>query len=249
MKSDKALNDGAEQPWYRKFGFYNNPFTIKPAYFDYELVGYNNIINELAYKITSGSMVFIEGPLGSGKTSILQHVTHTFKEEKKIIFLSCNQINEGTDIASLLKTKFWVFEKLFGIKPKNIVLLLDEIQELDKKNLERVKYLFDHDYAKSVVFTGIDYNNVAFPLSVKERIGNNIVKVPVLSSDDAVKLIRNRIGNCALLSDDIIKELYTLSNFNPRRLLHRCDEVCNHVINDGRDMVTKDDIKNYLNNK
>ena len=104
-----------------------------------------------------------------------------------------------------------------------MALLLDEVQELSKENMERIKFFFDHDHIKSVVFAGTDYNNADFSPSIKERIGNDVIKIPILSFDDAVKLIRNRIGNWSLLSNEIIEELYTLSNYNPRRLLHSCD--------------------------
>ncbi len=238
-----ANNENQIGPWYSVFGFYNSPFNIKPAYFNYGLVGYDSIINELTHKIRAGSMVFIEGPLGSGKTSILKYISYKLRKEKEIIFFSCNQLDKQIDIASLLHSRPWSFRKLFGLKPKAMALLLDEVQELSEENMERIKYFFDHDHIKSVVFAGIDYNNTNFSPSIKERIGNNVIKIPVLSFDNAVKLIRNRIGNWSLLSNEIIEELHILSNYNPRRLLHSCDEVCRQIVISGRNVAKREDVK------
>ena len=229
--------------WYQKLGYYYNPFSIKPAYFTDELVGYDSVLNQLIYNIVSGKMVFLEGPLGSGKTSILQYIKHRFKGETRIAYLSCNQLDENTNIMKLLPSSPWYYKLIFGKKPKNITMLLDEAQALGPTNTERIKYLYDNDHVKSVVFAGADFNTVPFPPGVKERIGNNIIKSPLLSPDDAVKLIRKRIGNDPLLSNEIIKEMYNLSNCNSRKLLQICEEVCMKVVMEGKNSVTKEYIE------
>ena len=58
--------------WYKKLGFHNNPFNIKPGAYDNELVAYN--MPYIYKKIDNGDMVFIEGYYGSGKTTILKNI-------------------------------------------------------------------------------------------------------------------------------------------------------------------------------
>jgi len=226
--------------WYRKLGYYHNPFNIKPAYFTDELVGYESVLNQLMYNIVSGNMAFLEGPFGSGKTSILQYIKHRFKGEVRIAYISCIQLDENTNIMKLLASGPWYYKLIFGKKPKNITMLVDEAQALSPTNMERIKYLYDNDHIRSVVFAGADFNAVSFTFGIKERIGSNIIKSPLLSPDDAVKLIRKRIGNDKLLSDEIIKEMCILSNRNPRRLLQMCEDACIKAIIEGKNSVTKE---------
>ena len=236
-------NNYNAEMWYRKLGYYYNPFNIKPAYFTDELVGYDKVLNQLLYNIISGNMVFFEGPFGSGKTSILQYIKHRFRGETRIAYISCNQLDENTNIMKLLPSRPWYYKLILGKKPKNITMLLDEAQALGPTNMERVKYLYDNDHVKSVVFAGTDFDAVLFSLGVKERIGSNIIKSPLLSYDDAVNLIRKRIGKDILLSDEIIKEMFFLSNNNPRKLLQMCEEACMKAIIEGKNSVTKEYIE------
>lgn len=229
--------------WYRKLGYHYNPFNIKPAYFTDELVGYDKVLNHLLYNILSGNMAFFEGPFGSGKTSILQYIKRRFKSETRIGYINCIQLDENTNIMKLLPSGPWYYKLIFGKKPKNITMLLDEAQALEPTNMERIKYLYDNDHVKSVVFAGTDFNAVQFSQGIKERIGNNVVKSPLLSPDDAVKLIRKRIGSDKLLSDEIIMEMFFLSSSNPRKLLQMCEDASIKAVIEGKTSVTKEYIE------
>lgn len=229
--------------WYRKLGYHYNPFNIKPAYFTDELVGYDKVLNHLLYNILSGNMAFFEGPFGSGKTSILQYIKRRFKGEARIGYINCIQLDENTNIMKLLPSGPWYYKLIFGKKPKNITMLLDEAQALEPTNMERIKYLYDNDHVKSVVFAGTDFNAVQFSHGIKERIGNNVIKSPLLSPDDAVKLVRKRIGNDKLLSDEIIREMCFLSSSNPRKLLQMCEDACIKAVIEGKTSVTKEYIE------
>ena len=84
--------------WFRKIGFYSNPFSIKPAPFDFRIIGQDEILDDLTYKIPSGTISFIEGPLGSGKSTVLKHLIHKFKGKGQVIFFSCNRIDNDLNI-------------------------------------------------------------------------------------------------------------------------------------------------------
>ena len=59
--------DEEKNLWWRKLGFYTNPFTIKPAVFDNKVFGQDKILEELYYKILSeknvhrGNYVTVQG--------------------------------------------------------------------------------------------------------------------------------------------------------------------------------------------
>lgn len=221
--------------WFRKVGFYNNPFSIKPAPFDFKVIGQDELVEELVYKIPAGTITFLEGPLGSGKSTVMKHLIHKFRGKGQVIFFSCNRIENELNIEDMLMNKYGFWGRLVKKHPKNMILLLDEAQELTPQNTERIKYFFDQGNIKSVVFAGIDYDTVKLHQSIRERIGQDgVLRIKELSDDEAVTLVRNRIGNMNVLSDEMIKKLFkSAAGKNPRRLLQRCDKACKHVIDIG----------------
>ncbi len=223
--------DERQGMWWRKLGFYTNPFTIKPAPFDNKVFGQDKIFEDLYYKIPAGTMSFVEGNLGTGKTSILKNLIAKFRGRGKLIYFSCNRIDTELNIEDLLKGKYGFWGRMFGMMPKEMIVLLDEAQQLSSVNTERIKYFFDQGNIKSVVFTGTDYSNTNLHQSIKERVGQDgLFKIKELGEDQAVALMRNRIGNTNLISDDLIKKIWHLSGKNPRRLLQRLDRVFRYAV-------------------
>lgn len=220
-----------QEMWWRKLGFYTNPFTIKPAPFDNKVFGQDQILEDLYYKIPTGTMSFIEGKLGTGKTTMLKNLIDKFRGRGKVIYFSCNRIDTELNIEELLKGRYGFWGKMFGMMPKEMIVLLDEAQQLSSVNTERIKYFFDQGNIKSVVFTGTDYTNTNLHESIKERIGQDgLFKIKELTDDQAVAFVRNRIGNTALVSDEVIKKIWHLSSRNPRRLLQRLDRVFRYAV-------------------
>ncbi|MAF51327.1 MAG: hypothetical protein CMH64_04530 [Nanoarchaeota archaeon] len=235
--------------WYRKIGFYNNPFSIKPAPFDFRIIGQEELLDDLTYKVPSGTISFIEGPLGSGKSTLMKHLIHKFKGKGQVIFFSCNRIDSHLNIEKLLIDKYGFWGKMFKIHPKNMILLLDEAQELTSENTERIKYFFDSGNIKSIVFAGTDYASINLHESIKERIGDGVLKVKELSDEEAISIVRNRIGDLNLLNDDIVKKLFNLAGKNPRRLLQRCDKACRFLIENGYNEFTEDHYKQLFSDE
>ncbi len=236
--------------WYIKAGFKENPFSIKPGFFNNKLFGLDMVVNELAYRIDSGTMSFLEGDFGTGKTSVLKAIIERYKGKKQVIYFAANRIDRKLDIEELLQGRYGAWGRLFNRKPKNMILLLDECQGLSKVNSERVKNYFDHNYIKSVVFTGTNFRSVKFHPSIISRIGiQGVVRIPKLTYDDAIHLVRNRIGESQLLTDDIIKRLFMLGDYNSRRLLHFCDAVCRNAVEKNRESVTLKDLEEVLKKK
>ncbi len=236
-----------ESLWFKKYGFFSNPFSIKPAPFDFKVVGQDKILEDLYYKIPSGTIDFIEGKFGNGKTIVLKHLINKFKGKRKVIYFACNRIDKDLDIEKLLIEKYGFWGRLFKIHPREMIVLLDEAQDLTPKNTERIKYFFDQGNIKSVIFTGVSYEKCKLHESIKDRIGKEgILKLRELNEDEAVFLIRNRIGETNLISDDTVKKLWRNSNKNPRRLLQYCDMVCRKAVEAEEKEVTEGIIKEVL---
>ena len=235
-----------ESLWFKKYGFFSNPFSIKPAPFDFKVIGQDKILEDLYYKVPNGNMAFIEGKFGNGKSTILKHLINKLRGERKVIYFACNRIDKDLDIEKLLIGKYGFWGRLFKVHPKDMLVLLDEAQDLTPENTQRIKYFFDQGNIKSVVFTGVSYERCNLHESIKDRIGKDVLKLRELSDDEAILLIRNRIGETNLMSDEIVKKLWKLSNKNPRRLLQYSDMVCRKVVETDEKEVTDKVIKEVL---
>jgi len=235
--------DEEKNLWWRKLGFYTNPFTIKPAVFDNKVFGQDKILEELSYKIPAGTMSFVEGPLGTGKTTIMKHIISKFRGQGKVIFFSCNRIDSELNMEELLRGKYGFWGRMFGMMPKEMIVLLDEAQQLSPANTERIKYFFDQGNLKSVIFTGTNYDNANLHQSIKERIGHDgLFKIKELTEDEAIALVRNRIGNSKIISDDVIRELWKISGKIPRRLLQRLDTVFKYSVENSEAEIKVSDL-------
>ena len=182
-----------KQTWFEEFGFLKNPFSIKPAAFHDELIGYEDKIDNLIDDLETGSVWFLGGKYGTGKTTALKKVINTFRGQGVLIYFSLNRSEESVDFNSLIKNRGNFFQRMFGGKPKGCILLLDEAQRLTKKDSDNLLDLFEREYLKSIVFVSHKFDKVRFTAEIKELIGKNIMHVGEISPDEAVKLIRKRI--------------------------------------------------------
>lgn len=226
------------QQWYEKFNFYEDPFSTKPSAF--EPVGTNSLVDELAYRVNSGSLVFLEGEPGSGKTAVLKQLIKRFKGRKKVIYFDCESIAKSLNIEKLMHERHGFFGKLFRVVPTDMVLLLDSIKSLSRKNSERVKYYFDQNYVKSAVFAGENYRDAGLPESIRHRIGKRVIRMPGFNEEMAVELVRKRIGGSRLLSDEIIRKIYAYSENSPKKLLDSCSLVCQKAVESGAKEVNEE---------
>lgn len=206
--------------WYERYDFEENPFKNEER----ELISFNVIIDEVLYRINSGSLVFIGGKEGSGKTAILKKAIEKFRGEGKVAYVDCKKVDDP-NIEKVILKKYGLFNRLFHSKPSGMILLMDDIQELGKKNNERIKYFFDQNYIKSAVFTGNDLEETQFSDSLKDRI-SKIIKIKELSEDDAVEIIDNIFQGKEIIPEEMIKKIYRLSNKNIKIFLENCEKLC-----------------------
>jgi chromosomal replication initiation ATPase DnaA len=228
--------------WFEELDFYENPFSVHPKKFLNQLVGVEQVLNDLFYRVESGSMVFIEGGAGLGKTSLLRRIINKFRGKKRVIYFDCREIDSKANINELMQRRYGFFGKLLKLTPKNVILLLDNVA-LSKKNAERVKFYFDEGYIKSVIFAGKSYSSVALPQSLKERIGARVVKLKAPTAEEAVEIVRKRIGDTIFADDALIKKIYKYSGKNTKRFLENCEKIAKKVVKAKRDKADYSDLK------
>lgn len=209
--------------WFEKRGFFENPFGTEPSA---EPTGLNEISEELHYRVASGSMVFLEGRDGSGKTSLLKQVIQKFRGFGKVIYLSLKD-DKKFDVKKIMQRRYGFLGELFNITPKDMILLLDDVKKISKRNANLIKYYFDHGYIKSVVFCGESYKDARLPKGIKERIGKRVLKIKPLTGDEALQLFRSRIDD-KLVSDSLVKELHKRSS-SAKDFLEKCDKLYDYI--------------------
>lgn len=230
--------------WFRKLGFYNNPLNIKPAAYHTELLGFEDKVEEIKKNIEGNKLVFIEGKYGEGKTTLLKKLIYTFGGRKKVIYFSCNRIEERLKVRKLLNGRYGIIGKWFDLRPNNMILLLDEAQSLDKRDYEKLHRYYTSNNFSSIVFVGAEFNKSKFPEVIAKEI--NHFKLHKLSPEDAVKIVRKRIGELDIVSDDIIKLLWEKSGNNARKLLMFSEAACRYAVEYGEDKVTEAIIEKVL---
>lgn len=232
--------------WYRQLGFWNNPFSIKPAAYHNEVYGNDDIINEVIDGVKNGNILFVEGEYGQGKTTLLKKMIAEFGGQKKLIYYSCNRTEDVVDMEGLIKGRLGFWSRLFSGKASDLILFLDESQDLSNDDLEIIYDSYADGNFKSIVFVGSDSKKIPFNKEFKELIGKNMLKLKRITPEDAVTLIRKRIGNLPILSDKVIKLIYTKSDHNPRVLLKNCEIMCRYAVDNIEDEVTEEMVKEVL---
>lgn len=220
--------------WFETRGFFENPFSTEPTT---ELINLGDISKELQYRVGSGSMIFLEGKEGSGKTSLLKQIIQKFRGFGKVIYVDLKKEKKKFNIKKIMQKRYGFFGTLFRMTPRDMILLLDNAEKLSRKNTGFIKYYFDHEYIKSVVFSGEDYKKAKLLRSIKERIGKRVLKVRRLSGDEALQVFRSRI-NDNTLPDSLVKKLYKKSD-STKDFLEKCNKLYSYITTNNIKDVTE----------
>ncbi len=233
--------------WFKELGFHNNPFSIKPAAFHDQVVGFDKIVDEISYGILNNKIVLVEGDYGNGKSSILKRLLNDFGGKKQVIYYSCNRMDSRLNVKMLLNGRYGFVGHLFDMKPKEMILLLDEAQELMSKDYERLYSYYQEGYIKAIVLVGkgIKKNEIVsgFKAHVEE------VGMHKMNEELALQVIKRRVGELPLLPDPIVRKIYQRSDNNVRVMLKTCEEVCKKAVDSGRKRVTEDFLKQFFQEK
>lgn len=230
--------------WYERFGLTKNPFAIDPFESAYTLVNYSSLVDDLLYYTVSGNMALLKGDAGSGKTKLLIQVIERHKGQGKVVYVDGRQLDHELDIESLLNKKGQgVFGTVMKKKPKGMILLLDNVTNLTHKNFEKIKYYFDQDYIRSVIFTAENVEDLNLPPSMLDRVARRQIDIPPMINYDALRIVRDRFSDHFFLPDSVILRLFSISGRNIKQLLINCDKVCAYVVDQGRGEVLHKYIK------
>ncbi|MBI2176272.1 ATP-binding protein [Candidatus Woesearchaeota archaeon] len=208
--------------WFEEFGFDENPFSTDPAFSARSSAGLEKPLADLEYYINSGSIVFVEGAEGSGKSVLLQKLSG--KLGGRVVFIDA--VLGDVDVTAIVKSRASLLGRLLGNSPRNLVLLVDNAAALSPRSLELLKYHYDNNHFGAVVLAGTVLKSSGLSPSVIDRIGNRVVKVPALAEEDALLMVRNRLGNSGLFSEEVVRKIYKLSGKNARRFLQLCERAC-----------------------
>lgn len=230
--------------WYKEVGFNTNPFSIKPAPFDYKIIGYD--LKEIFENIAKGEILFIEGKYGFGKTTMLKSIIHEFGGRRDVAYYSCNRQEKEINVEGLLKGKFGTLGRLFSLMPEDMILLLDEVEQLTKQDQEDLLRHRKEGHIKSIVFFGANFEKASFDVELKKLMVNNVIQLTKLTPEEAVELVRERIGHIKLLPDNIIKKAFKLSDQNPRLMLENLEDLCRYAVENNDEEVTEESIGEVL---
>lgn len=224
--------------WYRKYGFAENPFSIKPGIYSENVYGYPAVINEVAKGIMEGKILFVKGNYGNGKSTMLKYILRKFGGKGKLAYFSCNRVEDRLDVKRILNGRYGFLGKFLDLRPKHMILLLDEAQYLNKEDFNSIMHYYDTGNLKSVLFVAKEQINNSMPERMQRIVSTHVLDS--VSPSDAVAIVRKRIGNIQLISDDVIKMAFQKSGYNVRVLLKNCEMLCRYASGKGLNSVTAD---------
>jgi len=130
--------------------------------------------------------------------------------------------------------------------PKEMIMLLDEIEDLTQQDQNDLYKFYKEANIKSIVLFGSNFEKVGFKVELKKLMVNNVIQLTKLTQEEAIELVRQRVGNIRLLPDKIITKVYKLSEYNPRQMLEYLEDLCRYAVEGNDDEVTEEHIKEVL---
>lgn len=224
--------------WFRKLGFSRNPFNIKPAAFSYELFGIS--LDGVLSGIEEGKVLFVEAPLGYGKTTMLKGIIHRFGGRKKVIYANALS-SEKIDVKDLLKRSS-IANYITGNLPAGMILVVDEAQNIKPDNSAEVMEFYRKGNVRAVVFFGTRYNRKSFVEGLNSMLNGNVIRLSSPTPEQAISLVKGRIGNLPILSNEMIRAAYSRAKGNPRRLLQVCEDLCRYASEIGKPSVQEGEL-------
>lgn len=224
--------------WYKELGFSTYPLDPRS---NINLVGVEHIEQRLEEYITQGNMCLLCGFTGSGKTSMLKRVTKSPSlKQFEFIYLSADGVRKDHLIDDAIWDKRSFIKRLLRRKPKNLVILLDECHLANRILTESIKSKWNVEYEdgtkaiQSVIVSQIeDRLGTNFSGSFADRLGSRVVKMPKLSKEKLVNVLRNRLDNSTrnyadALSEDALELLIDSADGSVRQLLEYTDALFVH---------------------
>jgi len=214
-----------EKTWYERLGFKDNPLDVRP---NPRLVGLEAEEERLVNHIRKGEICFLNGPTGSGKTSMLRRVQARLKNHS-FIYLNAEDLPEGFNLSQEILGKRGFFERITFKKypKKKPVLLIDEFQATDSNLILEAKGKWEENKRiKGVVIAQISRQLSNVSGSFRDRLGKRIINFKSLEPDEMREVLKVRLTHekdgtnyFEKLSDETVNLLVSCADSTPRRLL------------------------------
>ncbi len=219
--------------WYEQLKFKENPLDSRP---NIKLVGLEDQEEQLINHIIKEELCFINGPTGSGKTSLLKRVQEKLGDYT-FIYLDADDLPRDFDLEKELKKKrnFFDMIRLREYPSKKPVLLIDEFQATDPRLILKARSKWEDTSSKiirSIVIAQIEQNLRNVTGSFKERLGKRIIGLNVLDSKGLKDMLKARLYNpktrvnyADKFTEDALNLLVKCADNNPRRILEYADLI------------------------
>lgn len=227
--------------WYNDLGYKHNPFSIKPTE-GTELIGYEKILQRLVYQIKIGNVIFLEGDYGCGKSSILKFIRKQFK--KNTLYFNCSS---ARNIKKAIQKKRTIWRKVFLMKPKRMILLIDEAHLVNSRDFDFLYEYYIMDRIKSIIFAGTDFKTVPFNKAFKSDTKK--YKLKDIKNNLALEILEIRMPEQKLVSSQIAKKIFTFSGNNPRVYLENLEDLFRNAYATGKKKIGKNDIEEFFGKK
>jgi len=230
--------------WFEELKYRKNPFSIKPQS-QTQLLGRDSIFSQILAAVRDGRFIVVEGDFGTGKTTLLKKLIKRFGGLRKVIYLSCNRLTGPLDVNRLLWDRFGAVTRVLRIKSRHMILLLDEAQYLSEQDIRNLRQYHQDGYLRSVVFVTHDKRELNLPAAVAMTLKDTTFSLRELSVDDAIELVRARIGAHPLMTDIIIERIYSRDR-RIRPFLKNCETFMRHMLAQKRKVAKESDVDRVL---
>jgi type II secretory pathway predicted ATPase ExeA len=231
----------------QSFNWDSNPFTFQIA--PDLLVGYGKEINEIQINIDNGSKFsLLLGPTGSGKTTMIKHISDKFSNFKHIIYLpKPPRLSEDwvTVFNEFTKKRFSFLSKGNGANLYNLsdkvneklhdekcLVFVDECHEASIESLEWLRTLTDQINNLHVVLAGLPVLETILKENLETFIRriNTRIELSSLTKSETRELIKKRIENSGgsdtqPFTPGTIDYIHERTGGFPREILKTCNEL------------------------
>ena len=219
--------------WYKQLKFTENPLDSRP---NPKLLNVEEQEEQLINHIVKEEICFLNGPTGSGKTSLLFKVRNKLKNHR-FIYLDADDLPLNFNLEQELKKNRSFFDQLrFKKYPsKKPVLIVDEFQATDPNLVLKARSKWenrDNRVIKSIIIAQIDKHLANTSGSFKERLGKRTISLSILDNKGMKEILRLRLYNkkiktnyASKFTDEAISLLVKCADNNPRRLLEYADMI------------------------
>jgi DNA helicase TIP49 (TBP-interacting protein) len=212
-----------KESWFKKLGFDYNPFNIKPSYFFEHTLDDSELIDNIVSELENGNSAFLKGEYGTGKTTVINKIISDLGENT-VIYYSCEGSENPIPIEKLLISKNNFLFRLFRIKKKGVILALDEAQKISLRDIKKVESYVASGHIKAVLFVASNDEFELLNTKIKGIVDENMFKTKELTKEIALEIVRDRIGDLDIITDEAILKIFSY-NKNPRKFLKNCEKV------------------------